>query len=118
MNNDENYGNIRISDDVLAKYARDAVRETEGVADLSAGFTDALSKNLLGKTNIYKGIRIVQEEQEVQIDIHLIIKIGINIPEAAWNVQEKVKKRIESLTGIKVKAVNIFVEGVSSEDEQ
>ncbi len=118
MNNDENYGNIKISDDVLAKYVRDAALETEGIADLSAGLTDAISKNLLGKSGLFKGIKISQEDQEVQIDIHLTVRMGVNIPEAAWNVQANVKSKLMDIAGLKIKAVNIFVEGVSSGDEQ
>ena len=116
MINEETMGNIKCSDDVLAICAMNAALRTTGVADLSAGLTETISKNLLGKPALYKGIKVSQDEKEVQIDIHLIVRMGVKIPEVAWNVQENVKKEIETIAGTKVKAVNIFVQGVSSEE--
>lgn len=113
MNNEEKIGSIKIADEVIATCAMNATNRTEGVADLSAGITDTLSKNILGKTSLYKGIKIVQEDQGVTVDIHIVVDYGVKIPEVAWNVQENVKKEIESITGLKIKAVNIFVQGVS-----
>ena len=39
----------RISDEVIAVCAINAALKTEGVADLSGGFSNTLSKNILGK---------------------------------------------------------------------
>ncbi len=115
MNNEEKIGSVKIADEVIALCAMNATNRTEGVASLSAGITETISKNILGKTLLYKGIKIIQEEQGVTADIHVIVVYGVKIPEVAWNVQESVKKEIESITGLKVKAVNIFVQGVNIE---
>ena len=115
MSNEEKIGSVKIADDVIAVCAMNATNKTDGVSDLSAGITDTLSKNILGKTSGSKGIKVTQEEQGVTVDIHLIVDYGVKIPEVAWNVQENVKKEIEAMTGLKTKAVNIFVQGVSFE---
>ena len=115
MTSEEKIGSVKISDEVIAVCAMNAANRTDGVSDLSAGITDTISKNILGKTSLSKGIKISQEEQGITADIHIIVSYGIKIPEVAWNVQESVKKEIESITGQKVKAVNIYVEGVSFE---
>lgn len=113
MNNEEKIGSVKIADDVIATCAMSATTKTEGVSDLSAGITDTISKNILGKTSLSKGIKILQEEQGITVDVHIVVEYGVKIPEVAWNVQENVKKEIESITGLKIKSVNIFVQGVS-----
>lgn len=111
---DEAYGSIKISDEVLASTAALAAISVEGVADLSGGITESIS-NIIGKNNPSKGIKVNTNEENVFIDIYIIVKYGVKIPEVAWNVQEKVKKEVENTTGIIIKAVNIHVQGVEFE---
>lgn len=114
---EEKLGSIKIADDVIAIAAAKAAMAVTGVAGLSGGITESIS-NILGKNNFSKGIKISAEENTLNIDIYLIVKFGVKIPEVAWNVQENVKKEVENITGLSVKAVNIHVQGVSFEDEQ
>jgi uncharacterized alkaline shock family protein YloU len=113
MTNDDKLGQVKFADEVVAICAMNAAVKTPGVIDLSAGLSETISKNILGKTSLYRGIKISQENLEVTVDINLIIRYGIKIPEVAWNVQENVKNEIETMTELKVKAVNIFIQGVS-----
>ena len=86
--------------------------KTKGVYGLSGGLTDSLSKNLLGKDPLYKGIKISQGDDGVVIDISVIVNYGIKIPDVAWDIQENVKKEVEEIIEITVNAVNIHVTGV------
>lgn len=113
---EEKLGNIKIADEVIAITAAKASMEINGVAGLSGGIAESIS-NILGKNNYSKGIKVSTEEETLNIDIYLIVKFGVKIPEVAWNVQEKAKKEVENLTGLKVKTVNIHVQGVSFEEE-
>lgn len=111
MNNE--HGNIRVADDVLAVCAARAVLNTQGVYALaSAVFTDAISESILGKIPDSKGVRINQNDDEVVIDLYIIVRYGIKIPAVAWNIQENVKREIEEFTGLKVNYVNIHVQGI------
>lgn len=109
---EEKYGLIKISDEVLAVCVLNSTLKTEGIYGLSGGLTDSLSKNLLGKDPVYKGIKINQNDDSVVIDISVIVNYGVKIPDVAWNVQENVKKEIEEIVGLSVDAVNIHVAGV------
>ena len=40
------------------------------------------------------------------------------IPAVAWDIQENVKREIQSMTGLDVKAVNIHVQGVKVPSEE
>ncbi len=116
---EEGLGQIKISEDVIVKLCAVAVMNTEGVSALSGGITESLSKNILGKSSPTKGIKVlITEKEDVIIDLFIIVKYGVKIPEVAWNIQESVKKEIELATGYAVKGVNIHVQGVAFEEEE
>ena len=54
---------------------------------------------------------------DVTIDINVIVKYGTKIPEAAWEIQENVKKNVESMTGLSVCKVNVHVTGIEAVEE-
>ncbi len=104
--------NIKISDEVIAVCAINATLKTEGVADLEGGIQNTLSRNFLGKDMLSKGIKVTQADDGVVIDVHITVKYNVKIPAVAWDIQENVKKEVQSMTEVTVKAVNIHVEGV------
>lgn len=111
MNNE--HGNIKVADDVLAVCAARAALETQGVFGFaSAVFTDTISESILGKAPDSKGVRINQNEDEIVIDLYIIVRYGVKIPAVAWNIQENVKKAVEEFSGMKVKFVNIHIQGI------
>jgi len=114
---DEKTGTVKISDEVIAICAVNAVQRTQGVSDLSPVFSDNFSKNILGKEPLYKGIKISQNEEGISIDIFVVVDYGVKIPAVAWDIQDNVKKEVEEMTDSQVKAVNIHVQGVRMKDE-
>ena len=46
--NEQKAGTLKISDEVIAVCAANATLKTDGVAELAGGFTNTLSRNLLG----------------------------------------------------------------------
>ena len=111
----ENTGNIKISEEVVATIAEIAVNEIDGVC--STGSTLAGEIKKLVKKTSGKGVRVAFNDKLVTIDISLIIKFGVRIPEVAWNVQENVKKQVESMTGLIVDKVNIHVTGINAAED-
>ena len=111
-------GIIKISDEVIAVCAANATLKTKGVADLAGGISNALSKNFLGKELTWKGIKVSQSEDGVELDVHIIVKYHAKIPAVAWDIQENVKTAVVESTGLAVKAVNIHIQGVKAMEEQ
>jgi len=109
---------IKISDEVIAVCAVNAALKTEGVARLSSIFSNTLSKNLLGKDQISKGVKVSQTDEGVEIDVHIKVKYNTKIPAVAWDIQENVKKEVQSMTDLTVAAVNIHVQGVEIPSEE
>ena len=112
----ENSANIKISDDVIAVIAGVAVSEVPGVAEMSGGFAGGISEVLSGKKNLSKGIKVESGEKETKIDVNIIVEYGIRIPDVAFEIQNKVKAAVESMTGLKVVEVNVHIQGVSTQN--
>ncbi|RNF40639.1 Asp23/Gls24 family envelope stress response protein [Planococcus salinus] len=107
------YGQIDISNDVIAQIAGGAAIECYGIVGMATkhqirdGLTD-----ILRKENFAKGVIVRQEGADLVIDMYVIISYGTKISEVAYQVQSKVKYTIAKTLGMSVKAVNIFVQGV------
>ena len=108
-------GNIHISEEVLAVIAAAAALEVEGVSSLAAGGKDI--GDLLGKKNLARGIRVQVEEEKVQVELAIMVKYGYTIMDVARAAEDAVSTNIESMSGLKVQAVNITVGGVTFEKE-
>ena len=109
---------IEISNDVIAVIAGVAVSEVQGVAGMSGGFAGGISEVLSGKKNLAKGIKVDKNENKVKIDVNIIVEYGTRIPDVAFEIQNRVKKSVENMTGLKVSEVNVHVQGVRTEKEE
>ena len=108
--------NIQIADDVVAIIAGKAVSDAPGVYAMAGGFAGGISEVLSGKKNLAKGIKVDSGEKETKIDVNIIVEYGARIPDVAFEIQNKVKKAVESMTGLKVVEVNVHIQGVSTEN--
>ena len=118
MANEQKNGTIKFSDEVIAVCAANATLKTKGVADLAGDFTNLLSKSILGKELLSKGVKVSQTEEGVIVDVFVIVDYKVNIPSVAWDIQEHVKNEIITMTELKVNAVNINVQGVKIPEEE
>ena len=103
---------IKISNDVVASIAGVAVSEVEGVYSMAGGIAGGISEVFGGKKNLTKGIKVEVGEKETKIDVNIIVEYGVRIPDVAFEIQGRVKKAVETMTGLKVSGVNIHVQGI------
>lgn len=111
----ESNSNIKIADDVIAVIAGAAASEVPGVASMAGGFAGGISEVFSGKKNFAKGIKVEAGEKETRIDVNIIVEYGVRIPDVAFEIQNRVKKAVEGMTGLKVLDVNVHVQGVNTE---
>ena len=104
---------IKISNDVVSSIAGVAVSEVEGVYSMAGGLS-GISEVFGGKKNLSKGIKVEVGEKETKIDVNIIVEYGVRIPDVAFEIQSRVKKAVESMTGLKVSGVNIHVQGIKT----
>ena len=96
-------GNISIDADVIAVYAGSVALGCTGIVGMaSLDMRDGLMK-LLKKENITRGIEVEIEDNEIYL---------VNIPVVSENLMDSVRYQVEEFTGMKIKKIDIFVEGV------
>ena len=108
-------GGVTISDTVVSKIAVEALKGIDGVGALGGGSGGVLS-SLMGDRGS-SGISIDIREGSVDIDISLAVLYGANVPTVAEACRAAVKERVESLTGLTVRAVNVLVTDVQFPEE-
>lgn len=114
-------GNIRIGDatispDALKQLAGSCALECFGIVGMAkVSMTDGFIKLLTGDS-LAKGIELTEEEGELSISFHVIVAYGVSITAVSQNLVENVKYKMENYTGMHVKCINVFVEGVKPTD--
>ena len=117
--NENPNGTVSFATEVVATIAGLAATEVDGVASMispSSGLADMFSRK--SNRNLTKGVRIDLEDNRVSVDITITVDYGSPVPDVARNIQENVKKAIETMSGLDVKKVDVHVTGISFEREQ
>jgi len=117
--NENPNGTVSFATEVVATIAGLAATEVDGVASMispSSGLADMFSRK--SNRNLTKGVRIDLEDNRVSVDITITVDYGSPVPDVARNIQENVKKAIETMSGLDVKNVDVHVTGISFEREQ
>ncbi len=106
----ESIGRIEVAPEVLVTIARFAVERIEGVdqmaqvpADIARLFQRGLRQD---------GVLLDLSENKVRFNIYVIMSPHVNLLETSRAVQTAVNEAIETMVGIPVDAVNVFVEDV------
>ncbi|MDD4541638.1 MAG: Asp23/Gls24 family envelope stress response protein [Eubacteriales bacterium] len=113
-------GEQTMSRGFIAQYAAEATLATEGVASLDRSVV-ANIKEVIGLEHEGMGVRVSfrkEDADDVIITVYPIIDFGYVLPEVAWSIQERVKRDVESYTGLSVDAVNVHVVDIISEDTE
>lgn len=113
---DTSLGSIRIADEVVSIIAGLAATEVDGIAGMSGGLVGGIAE-MLGRKNFAKGVKVEVGEKEAAVDLYIIVKYGVRIPDVALAAQENVKQAIETMTGLSVVEVNVHVQGVGFPEE-
>ena len=90
-----------ISSDILASYAADAAREVEGVRGL---VESALHR--------HKGVRVLEEDGRVRLELHLAVDWGISVPDVGREVQGRVAAYLARMASVHPEAVDVVVDEV------
>lgn len=99
-------GNVMISEDVVSTIVENTLTEIDGVVK---GGTEVIGKKSWGK-----GIRIhIEDDDTLTIGCNIIVRYGESVIKVAQTVQEAITAAVESVTGVKVKDVDVNVCGIA-----
>lgn len=112
------YGQININNSVIAVIAHETAKRMPGVVELQGSLADGIA-GMIGKKSKDKGIRIGKENEELlTIDLTVVLEFGVRIPEVCVQLQSAIKDAVEDMTGQKVYAVNVVVQGIRNTSEK
>lgn len=116
-------GTVSFATEVVATIAGLAATEIEGVAGMagtntSTSLADILTRRVSNATkNLTKGVKVEVIDGKVKVDVNFVVEYGSPVPEVAKNIQENVKKAIETMSGLTVEVIDVHVQGISFERE-
>lgn len=84
-------GHSVISAEVLSRYAADAAAEVRGV-----------------HTKLRRGAKVTGS----QVEVHIVVDYGANVPAVAAEVQRRVADYLERMTDVRPAAVHVVVDDV------
>ena len=110
---DNELGRVSIDPEVIAQYAGSTAIECFGIVGMAAvSMKDGLVKLLRGDS-LTRGIKVdIDEDNKITIDFHVIVSYGVSINTVSDNLIQNIKYKVTEFTGLEIKKINIFVEGV------
>jgi uncharacterized alkaline shock family protein YloU len=106
-------GIVKISEDVIMVIASKEVSEVENVV----GLYSPSKQGFLGLKGNNKSVRSEIKNKNAKIDMDITVKYGTVIADTALVIQERVKKAVESMTGLNVESVNVTVKSIQFPEE-
>jgi len=106
----ESIGRIEVTPEVLVTIARYAVQEIEGVQQMVPVPSDVA--RLFQRGLRQDGVLLDLSENKLRFNIYVIMAPHVNLLETSRAIQHAVSEAIDTIVGIPVDAVNVFVEDV------
>ena len=114
LDNGDEFGTVKIANDVVAMIASLAATEVDGVSAMAGNITNELMGKV-GMKKLTKGVKVDILDKTVSADLAVTLEYGYN---TCNKVQEKVKSAIETMTGLEVADVNIRIVGIEMADNK
>lgn len=105
-------GNIILEPKVIATIAGYSALNSYGIVGMATKNTTEGIFELLKFDFLTKGIFVNTENDEVNIDLHVILEYGMQIAVVAQNIVDNVKYNVKQSTGLDVTNVNVIVQGI------
>ena len=113
----ESLGRIEVSPRVVASIVGHAANECYGVVGMAArGLRDGIAERL-NRENAHRGVEIELGEGGILIELYIIAQYGTRISEVAHNLMSVVRYAVEKSLGLRVRAVNVNVQGIHLETD-
>ncbi len=106
-------GAICFTENFLGKLIGHAVTSCFGVVGMMPHTNRQRIFGLVSKEQaLDTGIKVTGSADQIDVEIHIMVTFGMNIPAIAASITEKVKYVVKESTGITVNQVNVKVDGI------
>ena len=112
VNDKIDLGTVQVDKKVIAEIISSAINEVKGVCLIQNNIGNWLLEAFGQKD--FPGISVkVGENNDVTLELKILVQYGMNIPEAARQVQETVKSAIDQILDVNLKDINVNVQGIA-----
>jgi len=109
-------GSVQVHKKVLAELVQSALEGIEGISLVHKNMGDRLSE-LFGQRK-FPGIHIrLDDNGDISLEVKVTVRYGINIPDVARQAQEAIKSALEKAVDVRLKNININVQGMDKRGE-
>ena len=113
---DLNIEGMTIAPGVVETIISLAARDVEGVASIGPATTSGIMDLIGGGRPSTQGIEVTTDENdELHVSILMDVKSGNVLPDLAANVRRAVVDAVATQVGVKVAAVDIYIDGIQFE---
>ncbi|MDR1465360.1 MAG: Asp23/Gls24 family envelope stress response protein [Oscillospiraceae bacterium] len=111
-------GLIEVSQEYFTQIVGHAASSCFGVAGMANSTKVQGLRAVLRRKKEYldQGVRVYKEGNGLMVDLHIVVTYGLNISAIVRSIVNKVRYTVEQATGLEVKKVNVFVDGMLKED--
>lgn len=109
-------GSIDVTAEVFTNLAGAAATNCFGVRGMAMRSVSDGLVHLLKREAMGKGVKVTRcEDDAIAIELHIIVKNGVNIPVICHSIINEVKYKVSADTGVEVKSVDVFVDSIMPE---
>ena len=111
-------GEINISNETIGNIISLNLAEVKGVVGSRKTIMKEITDMLMGKAktnnleNASRTIKVEIKENNIFIDLFIIIKYGVRMPDIAWDIQNRIKEEVIKKIGTDIREVNIHIQGI------
>lgn len=105
----------KYKEEKIIKFILKEIPKINGIYSLNIKRNIILKRFVTEDSTKFTGIKITNFDQGIQIELHILIYYGSNIPQLCYEIQQRVKEFIESEIEVKILSIDITVDGVISE---
>ncbi len=111
-----NLGEINISRETIESMVSLNLSDVKGVVGskktIIKEITDMLMGNTNGMDNASRNIKVEIKDNNIFIDLSIIIKYGVRIPDIAWDIQNRIKEELIRKIDSDAREINIHIQGI------
>lgn len=109
-------GPVSVHKNVIAQVVDAALKDIEGVSLVPKTLLQRLVELFSDKT--YSGVKVdVNEKSDVNINVEILVRYGMNLSDAAQKVQAAVRQALNQTADINVKTINVNIKGIERDQQ-
>lgn len=104
-----------VAEEVVAMYVADTLKAVTGVVKMHGSAWEEFSEKVHSGSGFPSGKGIVIRNQEpgaIDLDVHVGLAWGVDIPDVANRVEDAVRRKVGALLNVEVRTVTLIVEEI------